>query len=216
MMSYLKRVICSLLVLTLTMTALPDIGIKTYADTVSTKHVHLEQIIKNSSDKNKYDLLFLFNEEGNLGSQDLETKVKKYQERAISVLEKAKAEGKVESYQSFFTSNSINAVFNDIEVVKEIVNLEEIVDVSSNDVIKLIDPVDDIEGQNRSVLYTPDDRNIEWGVKAVHAEKVWDEFGLHGEGVTIGIIDTGVNYKLPALKNAYKGYDPVMDTFDTT
>lgn len=216
MMSYLKRVICSLLVLTLTMTALPDIGIKTYADTVSTKHVHLEQIIKNSSDKNKYDLLFLFNEEGNLGSQDLETKVKKYQERAISVLEKAKAEGKVESYQSFFTSNSINAVFNDIEVVKEIVNLEEIVDVSSNDVIELIDPVDDIEGQNRSVLYTPDDRNIEWGVKAVHAEKVWDEFGLHGEGVTIGIIDTGVNYKLPALKNAYKGYDPVMDTFDTT
>ena len=54
------------------------------------------------------------------------------------------------------------------------------------------------------------------GVLQVHADKVWDEFGVDGTGATVGIIDGGANYNVNALKNAWSGkYKDFVDGYDT-
>jgi bacillopeptidase F len=45
---------------------------------------------------------------------------------------------------------------------------------------------------------------IEWNVQRVNAPKVWEQ-GVKGAGVTIGIVDTGVDVTHPALNAKYRG-----------
>ena len=48
----------------------------------------------------------------------------------------------------------------------------------------------------------------------IGAQQAWNK-GLTGKGVKVGVIDTGVDYEHPDLKNAYKGgYDSVDKDFD--
>ena len=50
---------------------------------------------------------------------------------------------------------------------------------------------------------------IEWGIKDIGADRVWKDFGVDGTGVTVGIIDTGAYVNHPAIKNKWRGYDPL-------
>lgn len=45
----------------------------------------------------------------------------------------------------------------------------------------------------------------EWGISAIRAPSVWSTFGVRGEGVVVGTIDTGVAYTHPALLATYRG-----------
>lgn len=45
-----------------------------------------------------------------------------------------------------------------------------------------------------------------WNVRMVRADAVWQRLGLDGSGVTVGIIDTGVDYHHPLLASRYRGY----------
>lgn len=44
----------------------------------------------------------------------------------------------------------------------------------------------------------------EWNVDRVNANKVWEK-GITGAGITVGVVDTGVDVSHPALKAAYRG-----------
>ena len=44
-----------------------------------------------------------------------------------------------------------------------------------------------------------------WDLKAVRAPAAWGT-GITGKGITIGVIDTGVDWKHPALMQRYRGY----------
>lgn len=46
---------------------------------------------------------------------------------------------------------------------------------------------------------------VQWNVRMVGAEQVWEEFGARGEGVVIGQSDTGADVNHPALKGTYRG-----------
>lgn len=212
-----KKLVCSILISTLTMAVTPVNSIQNiYAAEVSTKQRSMEQILSGSTEW--YDVIYRFRETSDTGNLTIQEIVKASQQRALEILERAKNEGKVENYESFFTSNSIRAIITNVEILKEIVALNEVIDVTLNSEIEVIDSLSDIRTQSRTTnyIYVPDGDSVEWGVKAVHAEKVWEEFGITGEGVTIGIIDTGVNYKLPALRASYKGYDAATGSFDNS
>ncbi|WP_298819365.1 S8 family serine peptidase [Chloroflexus sp.] len=47
--------------------------------------------------------------------------------------------------------------------------------------------------------------NICWNIVRIGADRVWEEFGVNGAGITVANIDSGVNYTHPALINAYRG-----------
>lgn len=46
---------------------------------------------------------------------------------------------------------------------------------------------------------------VEWGIAAINADDVWDEFGVQGEGITVASIDGGVDFRHPALVETYRG-----------
>lgn len=54
----------------------------------------------------------------------------------------------------------------------------------------------------------PSAASIEWNIKKIRADEVWDSFGVTGEGVVVGIIDSGVYWQHPALKEKFRGYNP--------
>ena len=43
---------------------------------------------------------------------------------------------------------------------------------------------------------------VEWGIDRIRADDVWSTFGVRGEGIVVGSIDTGVNFQHPALVRA--------------
>ncbi|MFE6735528.1 S8 family serine peptidase [Microbacterium sp. NPDC057650] len=47
--------------------------------------------------------------------------------------------------------------------------------------------------------------NVEWGIAAIKADKVWSDFGVQGEGIVIGSIDSGAQFDHPALVAQYRG-----------
>lgn len=165
-----------------------------------------------------YDVMIKCNSDGlDVSNMDKKQIADESQKKIISVLELAKKNGKVDKYESFYIVNGIHAIISDKKVIEELSLLRNVDKIQNNGRIRQIEPIKKRRRvRSTGVIYTPDDRNIEWGVSQVHAEKVWDEFNVQGEGVTVGIIDTGVNYKLPAIKNAYKGYDSATNTFDSS
>lgn len=50
-----------------------------------------------------------------------------------------------------------------------------------------------------------DPANRCWNVVRVGADRVWDEFGVRGQGITVASIDSGVTYTHPALVDQYRG-----------
>ena len=62
-------------------------------------------------------------------------------------------------------------------------------------------------------LGSNDPQGVEWNVREVGADRVWD-LGYVGEGIVVGDADTGVAWDHPALKNAYLGWDGNVATHD--
>ncbi len=44
-----------------------------------------------------------------------------------------------------------------------------------------------------------------WNVSLIHAQRVWEEFGITGKGITIGQSDSGVDWEHPELAEGYRG-----------
>ncbi len=57
---------------------------------------------------------------------------------------------------------------------------------------------------------TPPDRlqnrSFNWNITIIHADQVWTELGLTGEGVVVGNLDTGVDITHPVLQGKFLGY----------
>ena len=181
----------------------------------SDKFQKLEELLKDKKDK--YDVLIKCEPVGiNTVAMELKDIAADSQTEVLSILNRGRIEGRVLEVESFYIANGVHAVVTDVEILREIIKLPTVKSITNNGRIYEIKPIKNVKGQSRkSVIFVPDEREIEWGVSQVHADKVWEEFNVSGAGITVGIIDTGVNYRLPALKNAYKGYNKETDTFDT-
>jgi subtilisin family serine protease len=46
---------------------------------------------------------------------------------------------------------------------------------------------------------------VQWNVSMIGADRVWEEFGVRGEGVVIGQSDSGADVDHPELKETYRG-----------
>ncbi|HOC42558.1 MAG TPA: S8 family serine peptidase [Thermoanaerobaculales bacterium] len=58
---------------------------------------------------------------------------------------------------------------------------------------------------NAAGTASPAPRAVEWNVERIRAPEVWSRYGVRGEGIVIGSIDSGVQYDHPALVEHYRG-----------
>ncbi|MFD1638121.1 S8 family serine peptidase [Evansella tamaricis] len=132
----------------------------------------------------------------------LQTAAKTTQEPIIATLEKAKEAGDVKEFQSFYIMNVISVTASK-EVIEKLSYFPEVASIKENALEKLVEPV---KGEEPPVIASDD--SIEWNIERVQAPDVWDTFGVTGEGIVVGVIDTGVQWDHPALKDNFRGYNP--------
>jgi subtilisin family serine protease len=68
--------------------------------------------------------------------------------------------------------------------------------------LRPIPPVEVSSGPDSSV-----DGQPQWNIKMIGADKVWDEFDAHGEGIVVGQSDSGADAAHPALHSQYRGVE---------
>lgn len=59
-----------------------------------------------------------------------------------------------------------------------------------------------------SNLSYEEDSTIEWNIKQINAPRVWEEYGVTGSGVVVGMIDSGASWTHEALRDKWRGYNP--------
>ncbi len=108
-------------------------------------------------------------------------------------------------YTPFYLVNAIE-VKGDILIQQEIAQRPEVDRVIfSQNLRPLPEPLPFEQGSDSA----PSD--VSWGVAAINADRVWNELGVRGKGIVIGQSDTGVDWKHPALRDAYRGRDGQHD-----
>ncbi|MEY2816803.1 MAG: hypothetical protein RL275_266 [Chloroflexota bacterium] len=53
----------------------------------------------------------------------------------------------------------------------------------------------------------PPDDYIGWNIQLIGADRVWEEFGVRGDGIVVGQSDSGVDGNHPLLEKQYRGYN---------
>jgi bacillopeptidase F len=129
------------------------------------------------------------------------------QESLKRFLNRNKDAGSVYIVESFFVVNMIYAIVSP-EMVKEIAARQDVKYIYPNSEFALEKPV------TEEILFVQEDDSLSWNIKHIGAQHVWQKYGVDGEGVVIGIIDTGVDWEHPALKNSWRGFNQGDATAD--
>lgn len=136
----------------------------------------------------------------------LREKSESTQAEILKYLLKKKSLGKASDIKPFYIANIIYVKTTE-DVINELAARSDVEMVYLNKTIEIEKPII----SSNTVQNAPQDE-IEWNIKQVGAPNVWNKYGIDGTGVVVGIIDTGVSWEHPALKNKWRGFDPVTQT----
>lgn len=98
-------------------------------------------------------------------------------------------------YQPFYILNMVRAKLDETELLK-VSSFEEVQLITRNDPV-----VQDVQPLDENIAL----RSTEWGIQDIQAERVWQDFGITGEGAVIGGQDTGYDWAHPAVSRQYRG-----------
>ncbi|MEW8970635.1 MAG: carboxypeptidase regulatory-like domain-containing protein, partial [Mesobacillus sp.] len=125
--------------------------------------------------------------------KDKATNSQKGIKQALDVLE---TKGKVKQKDSLWIINGITATITK-EGFEELEKRDDVAEISLDQTLSLPEvTVEDIPP-----------RLPQWGLEKIYAPKVWGQYGLKGEGIVVGIMDSGVDGNHEALKQNYRGRD---------
>ena len=69
-------------------------------------------------------------------------------------------------------------------------------------------PAQPVEALALNNLFSePPPSGVQWNIQFIGADRVWEEFGVRGEGIVIGQSDSGVDVDHPELTESYRGKD---------
>ena len=103
-------------------------------------------------------------------------------------------------YQAFYLVDMIE-VESDRALAEELAARDDVALVAPNRASRRVDPAP----PEREI--TPmSESAIEASLELVHAPAVWD-LGFTGQGIVVGMADTGMDWEHPALKTRYRGFD---------
>ena len=126
----------------------------------------------------------------------LESKAEKSQKGVIASLKSLEKKGHAKFTKSLWINNSVVATIDE-EALRDLENREDIESIELDEVVQL----PEIKVENSAP------RLPEWGLEKIYATKVWEDYGIKGKGVVVGVMDTGVDGSHEALKNNYRGRD---------
>lgn len=123
-----------------------------------------------------------------------------------------KSLGQVAEYKSYYIVNIIYVEATK-EVIKEIALMPEVKSITLDEAIYQVEPT-------WTAGELVDEEGVAWNIQRVGAPAVWDQYGIDGTGIVIGILDSGVDWEHPALMTNWRGYcpdsahDPTYSWFD--
>ena len=110
-------------------------------------------------------------------------------------------------FQAFYLVNMV-AVEADRPLAEELASRDDVALVAANRPVRMPLP------QRQEPGIAPlSESAVEASLDIVHAPSVWN-LGFTGQGVVVGIADTGVDWEHPALKNRYRGFDGTSVSHD--
>ncbi|MCP4356503.1 MAG: S8 family serine peptidase, partial [Chloroflexi bacterium] len=113
--------------------------------------------------------------------------------------------GHIKSYRPFWIVNGIAAV-GDSDAINHLAAQAEVTEIRLDAIVDSIEPMD--EGSLRTLIAQPQLANAvqqSWGIERIRAPHVWHGLGVDGTGVTVGIMDSGVDFLHPDLLANYRG-----------
>ncbi|MCI7305308.1 MAG: S8 family serine peptidase [Trueperella sp.] len=147
--------------------------------------------------------------------QDLIDTAKSSQRAVLAKLEGAEKDHQAHDVQPLYVVNAVSATVTK-EVALDLAKTPGVSEVSIDHKIEA-DPISDDSGMRMSALGgKPAALHLPWNLRQISAsEGLLDEYA--GEGVTVGIIDSGVDVTHPALKDKWRGNtgDKAVSWYDT-
>lgn len=108
------------------------------------------------------------------------------------------------AFRSFWAANFI-LVEADRSLLEELAARDDVAYIDSNRPMLRVEPPEPVPARSaRRRAESPG--AIEWGVQNVNAPSVWGQ-GFNGQGMVIGVVDTGVRWTHTALKPQYRGWN---------
>lgn len=133
--------------------------------------------------------------------ENLKNNAEESQKEVMNYLRDGQSTKQVELLESYFSTNTIRTIAR-IDVVEDLDRFDNILQISLNE-------VEDLSGS------VAKNGEKEWNLNATGVKDVWENLGTKGEGVTIGIIDSGVYLQHPDLIESFRGYDPETKEIST-
>ncbi len=100
-------------------------------------------------------------------------------------------------FKPFWIENTIFVRSGDEKTLKAMAARPEVASIDADHIFDLPEPE---PGADLALVDA-----VEWGIDNINADEVWSTFGVRGEGVVVGSIDTGVQFNHPALVEQYRG-----------
>ena len=117
------------------------------------------------------------------------------QKDIMSILEKGESEGEIKNIKTHWLSNMITCTASK-NYIYNLSERAEIKIIGYNELQFLL--------WNENAKTTEVQRGLTQNIKHVNADKVWKE-GYNGDGILVGVIDTGVNFHKDLEKNLWDG-----------
>src|SRR3989454_6189825 len=102
------------------------------------------------------------------------------------------------NYRTYWIANAIRVTGNQ-QLVNELAAQPEVDQILPDKTYQIPQPS---QGSGAA----PGIQTVEWNINDINAPLVWSTYGDKGEGITVGSIDTGVQWDHPALINQYRGH----------
>ncbi len=140
---------------------------------------------------------------GNYVVSALQDTMERTQKDLLDVLKTEKEKGNVKEFESFYIVNSVFASVNK-KALKEILECPGVLTVIENKKIS-----SDVPKKSSDIRLNSNEEEmaVPWNLTVINADKA-QKAGFDGEGVVVGIIDSGVDYNHPAIKSAWRGNVP--------
>ncbi len=112
-----------------------------------------------------------------------------------------KALGEIRGYTAHWLVNAV-VVTGTVSAVRDLAQRDDVLRIEANLVAELIEPVAAWEAPAKGTAGI----GITPGIVAIGARRVWNDFGIDGTGVLVGIIDTGVDINHSAFSSRWQGH----------